>query len=181
MKKNKQVGLIVVFAVLVLVLIVMIASCRSSGSSSSSSSGQSNDTAQAKTYGPGETWTVDGQWSLTIDSVTATDERNAYSDKNPAQVVVVTYSYNNLGYTSDVQDLYFGDGDFKVLDAGNAVASSYPGNITTYAQATPVGASCNGAQACYGLDNASDQITLTVSQYDSNHKKQEASFVLPVQ
>ena len=32
-------------------------------------------------YTIGETWTVDGQWSLTIMEVTETAERNEYSEK----------------------------------------------------------------------------------------------------
>lgn len=32
-------------------------------------------------YGMGETWTVDGQWKLTVLSVEETQERNEYSDK----------------------------------------------------------------------------------------------------
>lgn len=49
------------------------------------------------TYGLGETWTVDGQWSLTFNSVTTTDERNQFSDKTPAQVVILDYTYQNSG------------------------------------------------------------------------------------
>ena len=57
--------------------------------------------------GLGEDWIVEGQWRLRIDSVTTTDERNEFSDKDPAQVVVVKYTYENLGYESDFMDLYF--------------------------------------------------------------------------
>ena len=31
------------------------------------------------TYGIGDTWEVEGQWKLTIDGVTITDERNEYA------------------------------------------------------------------------------------------------------
>ena len=37
-------------------------------------------------YTIGETWTVDGQWSLTVTGVTETAERNEYADEKPAAV-----------------------------------------------------------------------------------------------
>ena len=64
--------------------------------------------ASNNTLNVGDTWTVDGQWKLTIDSVTTTSDRNQFSDVKPQQVVIVTYSYENLGYESDFVDgLYF--------------------------------------------------------------------------
>ena len=59
---------------------------------------QEDSTQQDQTLKIGDTWTVDGQWNLTIDSVQSTEERNPYSDVSPEQVVIVTYSYENLGY-----------------------------------------------------------------------------------
>ena len=56
------------------------------------------------TYKIGETYVVEGQWKITVDSVEATDERNEYSDKKPNAVYVVTYTYENIGYESDYLD-----------------------------------------------------------------------------
>ena len=47
-------------------------------------------------YTIGETWTVDGQWSLTVTGVTETAERNEYSEKKPVAVYIVDYEYTNL-------------------------------------------------------------------------------------
>ena len=41
-------------------------------------------------YKIGETWVVEGQWKLTVDSVEETQDRNEYSDKQPAAVYIVT-------------------------------------------------------------------------------------------
>lgn len=41
----------------------------------------------------GETWTVDGQWSLTVLGVTETTDRNEFSEKTPAAVYIVDYVY----------------------------------------------------------------------------------------
>lgn len=53
----------------------------------------------------GETWTVDGLWKVTINSVTETEERNtgiSYGgEKNPEAVYIVDYTYENLGYEDD--------------------------------------------------------------------------------
>lgn len=62
------------------------------------------------TYGIGDTWEVEGQWKLTIDGVTITDERNEYADEEPAQVVIIDYSYENIGYEDEdgiMDGLYF--------------------------------------------------------------------------
>lgn len=53
----------------------------------------------------GETWTVDGLWKITINSVTETEERytgiSYGGEKNPEAVYIVDYTYENLGYEDD--------------------------------------------------------------------------------
>lgn len=41
---------------------------------------------EQETYKIGETYIVEGQFKITIDSVEETKDRNEYSDKNPAAV-----------------------------------------------------------------------------------------------
>ncbi|WP_228098457.1 MULTISPECIES: hypothetical protein [unclassified Gemella] len=89
-------------------------------SSSSSSSSNKTETSKDKVYGLNEDWVVDGQWKLKTDSVTTTTERNQFSEDNPAQVVVITYTYENLGYTGEIQDLFFTPK--QVVDEGKKVA-----------------------------------------------------------
>ena len=77
----------------------------STSSENETSSSDNNTESDAETVmGIGDTWTVENQWNLTINSVKSTDERNEFSDKKPEQVVIVTYSYENLGYKSDFSD-----------------------------------------------------------------------------
>ena len=134
-----------------------------------------------KIYGPGETWTVDGQWNLTFQSAALTDNRNQFSEQNPAQVVILTYSYENLGYQNDTMDLFISSGDMKVIDANKEMAQTYPATITTYPKQTPVGAICSNAEEAYGLNAPSDEITINIQKYDSNNNIQKATFKLPVQ
>lgn len=127
-------------------------------------------------YKIGETWIVEGQWKLTVDSVEETQERNEYSDKQPAAVYIVTYTYENLGYEDDFMDgLYFSLED-SIIDNGGKMGYSYPGDVTMYPQETPVGASCQG-QACIGVDTPGS-FKINVYQYDGNDNKQTATFNL---
>ena len=142
---------------------------------------ESKQEEQNKVYGLNETWTVDGLWALTFTSVTQTEERNQYSDKTPAQVVYLNYNYENLGYQSDIQDLYISTNSFQIIDSAGAIAETYPLTSTTYPQQVPVGAKCIGAQECIALTNASDKIKVIVSLYDNNYTEHTATFELPIQ
>lgn len=130
------------------------------------------------TYGIGEEWIVDGQWKLTVNSVTATEDRNEYSEKKPAEVVIITYSYENIGYEDDIQDLFLNPS--KVIDGSKKMADTYPGNIVTYPQPTPVGAMMENAEDCWGLINESETIQVIFENYDMNGKNQKATFEVPV-
>ena len=52
-----------------------------------------------------------------------TKDRNEYSDKNPAAVYVVTYTYENIGYVDEdgiMDGLYIGvdnPGSFKITES----------------------------------------------------------------
>ena len=130
------------------------------------------------TYKIGETYVVDGQWKITVDSVEATDERNEYSDKKPNAVYVVTYTYENIGYESDYSDgLYIGLED-GIIDSAGKMGYSYPGDVTLYPQETPIGASCE-AQACIGVDNPGS-FKINFTDYDGIGEKQSAVFEITV-
>ena len=126
----------------------------------------------------GETWTVDGQWKLTITGVSETEDRNQYSDKTPEAVYLVDYTYENLGYEDEYSDGLFISLEDTIVDNTGAMGYSYPGDKTKYAQETPVGATCE-AQACIGVDNAGD-FKITVSTYDGNKKRQSETFIIKV-
>ena len=129
-----------------------------------------------KTFQVGETWTVDGQWSLTVLGATETANRNQFSDKNPAAVYIVDYIYTNLGYEKSYFDGLFISLEDTIVDSTGVVGFSYPGDITNYPKETPIGATCIG-QACIGVNNAGT-FKIMVSQYDGKNKKQSATFVI---
>lgn len=118
------------------------------------------DTNTDQKYGLGDliSVSVDGQekYMISIDGVTTTDERNEYADTEPAQVILVDYTYWNVGCE---EDIYISDYDFKVIDADKNVCSSYPGSISDYPSNAPLGTRCS-AQACFGLDKESENVEL---------------------
>lgn len=157
----------------------------STSSENETSSSDNNTESDTETVmGIGDTWTVENQWKLTINSVKSTDERNQFSEKQPEQVVIVTYSYENLGYKSDFSDgLYFGldpGMDVTVVDEKGEVAESYPGDVAKYPQETPEGAKCSEAQSIIGLANKSEYITMTINKYDGDGNSQTVKCKLKV-
>ena len=139
---------------------------------------EASDTDSKDEYGMGETWTVDGQWKVTVLSVEETQERNEYEEKTPAAVYLVTYEYENLGYEVEGWNGLFLSLDEEIVDAAGKMGYSYPGNVTDYPQETPVGASCT-AQVCIGVDNAGD-FKIHFSTYDGNDEEQKAVFAVKV-
>lgn len=134
------------------------------------------------TYSIGQPWVVDGQWSLTVNAITPTDQRNEYDERNPAQVFIIDYTYENLGYVDSsgaMNGLFFDLSSGQIVDSAGVMGYSYPGDVTNYAQETPVGATCN-AQTCIAVDNASTEIKITLSQYDGTDTSQSAKFVIPI-
>lgn len=136
-----------------------------------------------KTYSIGDTWTVNGQWSLTINSIKETEDRNQYSEKNPAQVFIVEFVYENIGYVDNdgiMDGLFFDLTNGQIVDSDGFMAYSYPGDVTDYAKETPVGAKCK-AQNCIGVDTESSEIKIILSKYDGNGNEQKATFILPIE
>lgn len=129
-------------------------------------------------YAIGETWTVPGQWRLTVDSIEETDQRNAYTNKEPAAVYIISYTYENIGYESKLMDglfIYLNDG---IVDSAGSMGYSYPGHLGYQPQITPVGATCK-AQSCIGVDNAGS-FEIHFQAFDSSNNIQRATFNIEV-
>ncbi len=179
-KKKKRHPLLVASLVVLGILVIFGAF---SGSDSKSAKSSSKKSSKSSEIPMGGKWVVDGQWELTINAATETAQRNEYSEKKPAAVYIVDYSYTNLGYydsTWEEERLYFsmdGLGD-SIIDNKGQMGYSYPGDITYYPQETPIGASCH-AQACIGVDNPGD-FKIKISKYDGNNKKQDVTMSVSV-
>lgn len=174
-----------VVAILAVVMVFALAACggKSEESANTDQTEKKSETKQAvkedKVYGVGDTWTVDGQWSLTVDSIELTDERNQYEESDPEQVVYIKYHYENLGWEDEDG---FMDGLFiepeNVIDSDGNMCDTYAVNPDEiYADETPVGAKCEGA-VTYGLIKGGSPVTVTFIERDSDGNKQTAKYVL---
>lgn len=130
-----------------------------------------------KTYKLGETWTVDGQWSLTVTGVAETSDRNQYSEREPGAVYIVDYTYTNIGYESDPDGIFFVM-DETIVDSASKIGYSYPGDVAKYATRVPIGATCD-AQVCIGVENPGD-FKITTTLYDDSDTEQRATFEVTV-
>lgn len=146
-------------------------------------SSQEAETSESKEYGLEETWTVDGQWSMTVNSVSVTDDRNEFSEKDPAQVLIINYEYENIGYEDDdgiMDGLYIDLESEQIVDSKGFMGYSYPCDITNYPTEAPVGAKCK-AQSCIGLDSESTEVKIVINKYDGTGTEQTAAFILPIE
>ncbi|MBO5858449.1 MAG: hypothetical protein J6R20_01565 [Clostridia bacterium] len=136
-----------------------------------------------KIYGLGETWIVDGQWEVTINSVTTHRLCNKYANEHYGytnqQVVLVNYTYKNIGYNKDGSGLFLYPDTY--YDEFLTKADDYLCNCGArkYADRIIAGASCNVVDAVV-LENNSNEITIYFEHYDSNSVKQRATFLVPV-
>lgn len=128
-------------------------------------------------YKIGQTWTVPGQWSITINSVTETSYRNEYADTNPEAVYMIDYTYENLGYIDQngiMNGLFLDFEMAQIVDSNGYTGYSYPGDITYYSQEILVGAKCH-AQSCIGVDHRGN-FKLYYNTYDGNGVSRKAAF-----
>lgn len=137
-----------------------------------------NQNSTDKVYGLNEEWIVDGQWKLKITDIKTTPDRNKYSKAQVAQVVLIKYTYENLGYKDEYQDLFLMPR--TVVDGAKKVSEIYPVRSSKYPEPTPVGA-ISESTVGYGLSMESDKIKIYFEQFDHNAKKmQKATFEVPV-
>ncbi len=114
-------------------------------------------------------------YSFRINKVSTMDERNSYSDKKPAQVLLIDFTYKNI---ANPDELYLSDIYFKVIDSKGKIGYTYPNSKTNYPQKIPVGVTCD-AQMIFGIDNASDKITLNF--YENMFEGITTSIEIPIE
>ena len=137
-----------------------------------------NQNSTDKVYRLNEEWIVDGQWKLKITEVKTTPDRNKYSKAQVAQVVIIKYTYENLGYKDEYQDLFLIPR--TVVDSAKKVSEIYTVSSSKYPEPTPVGA-ISESTVGYGLSTESDKIKVYFEQFDHNAKKmQKATFEVPL-
>lgn len=146
--------------------------------------GKNNGSEYSKVYTVGQTWVVNGQWEFTVNSVKlhklCNNVTNAIEGYTDEQVVIINYTYKNIGYNGPVLDLYINNIDFIVHDEYGDKASVYSCIGIKQAKAIKKGESCT-AEEDFVLKNFSHGILLEVSQYvDDGSYKENATFVLKI-
>jgi hypothetical protein len=129
----------------------------------------------------GQTWTVPGQWRLTINYATEMTDRNPYSEKNPAAVYLIDYTYENIGYESNVMGgLYMSLDMEQIVDSNGYAGYTYPNSPIYYPQVIPVGSKCH-AQCCIAVDHKGT-FKIYVNEYAGNDytKNYKAIFNVPI-
>ncbi len=137
-----------------------------------------NENSSDKVYGLNEEWIVNGQWRLKITEVKTTQDRTKHIKEKIAQVVIIKYTYENLGFKNEYQDLFLTPR--TVVDGAEKEARIYPVNSSKYPEPTPIGAISESAMG-YGLSTESDKIKISFSQFNQDGKTMEtATFEVPV-
>ncbi|WKY44330.1 LapA family protein [Eubacteriaceae bacterium ES2] len=132
-------------------------------------------------YEMGQTWTVENDFAISFTAANETSFRNEYADFDPAQVVILTYDYSNLGHEKDTMDLYISAVNLYVLDENDEWGEMYPVTNLKYPEEIAIGESCTGAQEGFGLYNASQEVWVYVEVYGNDYEYYAAYFWLPVQ
>ncbi len=139
-----------------------------------------SSTSNNGVYRIGDTWTVPGQWALTVTSVEETSFRNEYSDRKPEAVYYIYFTYENLGYQEDDgYGLFMSIDNESIVDNQGEMGYEYPGDIMVFPQETPVGARCPG-QGCVGVNHAGDFKIIYTKYDDTYDEKHTATFELSV-
>lgn len=138
---------------------------------------------QQQYLGKGQTWSVPNQWNFTFNSIKETERRNKFSTEFPTQLVVLDFSYENLGYTGFYQDLYFSKYDFTIIDSnGEIVSKGYPLINLKAPQVLPVGTKCINAQIPLQVNNYSTELTIIIKKYNSITRNYvTTSYKLPIE
>lgn len=160
---------------------VTVTAPASSNASNIPNNSGSNNTVSTPVFNLGQTWTVPGQWKLTINYATEMSDRNPYSDKTPVAVYLIDYTYENIGYTSDIMGgLYMSLDMEKVIDSNGYAAYSYPNSPIYYPQVIPIGAKCH-AQAVIAVDHKGP-LKIYLDEYAGNSytEKYSAIFNVPI-
>ena len=99
--------------------------------------------------------TSEGSYTLSIDSIEETDERNQYSDTEANRVVRIFFTYKNIDME---ENLYIFDSNFKPYDKDGVSLETYPVD-TTAGQQISAGRTTSGSMA-FALNNDNNYIEL---------------------
>lgn len=125
-------------------------------------------------------WIVDGMVKLKVNSVKQFEESNEFAEEEPAQKILIDYSYENIGYDANDMGLFIEPN--SVIDQDGTMGDGYPTPFDlTYAQEAPEGAKVENAQATFGLKNPSDEVKIMFNIYDEDGNEYKGTFKAPIE
>ena len=65
-----------------------------------------NENSSDKVYSLNEEWIVNDQWRLKITEIKTTQDRTKHIKDKIAQVVIIKYTYEDLSFKNEYQDLF---------------------------------------------------------------------------
>lgn len=151
-------------------------------SSSENSNFAENSINIDKELGLNDEWVVNGQWKVKINFVKETPNRNEFEENNPEQVVIIDYSYENIGYEDkeNVMNGLFLIPEFVTDENGNLGDKYTLNEITKYADEVPIGSKIDNVQEAYAFSKKCKNIKISFMLYDGNGKKQMSTFYVPI-
>lgn len=113
----------------------------------------------------GENYTITsdtGEYSINIEGIRFTDERNQFSEKVAEHVIFLDFNYSNI---SETEETYIFSSHFKIIDEEGNILDTYPvSDDNRSSKELPIGAKCNSSEA-YAMTTSSK--TLKVLFYDN--------------
>ncbi|MDO5755189.1 MAG: hypothetical protein Q4P28_03045 [Tissierellia bacterium] len=126
----------------------------------------------------GQIWEIPGKWRVQVHHAKSVEDRNNFSEQSPAQVILVEYTYENLGYDHDGEGLYIYTD--RILDEQGKMGYVYPLPLNNYPRKTPIGGTCDGEQS-FGIDHESKIVHVYFEIYDEALERHTAVFKMPVE
>ncbi len=135
--------------------------CKVTVTDKSGSSSSSNGTPSIKRTA--NSWTVEGQWAFVIDSVNTHYDCANTNDNTVGSVIMVTYSYMNLGYSDAQTGLTFSPKSIRIMDTNGIQGKYYRcEHATKPAELMEKGEICT-ATAAYSFPNTGYSKTYNIN------------------
>lgn len=146
--------------------------------SNNSLTSQTTNKEESKTYGLNEEIAINvsgNEYILTITGIQEMKERNQFSEKTPAQVFLIDYTYKNI---ASEDTIYISDMNFTIIDEQGEIGDTYPNDTERSPQNVTEGITCK-SQMVLCVNNESSKVKL---QYFDNmfNSKPDATFELDI-
>lgn len=121
------------------------------------------DLDEASSHKVGETVTLQNEGTdaaaFTIDKVEVTQDRSEYDTSNPEKVIIITYTYQNLGMEDP---LLYDEMSFRILEGETVCDAYYLQNLSSPDIAAKGGEAVTASLA-YGVSGSCDEVTIYVN------------------